>query len=128
LAIVISRSSNVSATDFLPRTVYGDYLADTFTRASVRSGNAATVVKAAATCVRPGSVESGFPHSVELDNGTVRGADLVVLAMGNSVTAKQLPWRAGDPRTGEKHFYTDELYFALAWRTAIAAGAQLNEE
>jgi hypothetical protein len=94
-----SRSSNVSATDFLPRTVYGDYLADTFTRASVR-----------------------------LDNGTVRGADLVVLAMGNSVTAKQLPWRAGDPRTGEKHFYTDELYFALAWRTAIAAGAQLNEE
>jgi uncharacterized NAD(P)/FAD-binding protein YdhS len=77
------REPHLDSTDFLPRSWYGDYLADTLADAEVKAEGHArlSVVRATATGLRGDRSRGAL--AVELADGSALDADLVVLATGN---------------------------------------------
>ena len=83
------RDADVSGDDYLPRSWYGEYLADRLAHAKQRSPRWLKFehVRARATGLR---VEDGAAY-IALSNGTTLEADRVLLALGNAPVANPLP-------------------------------------
>ncbi|PXX54910.1 putative NAD(P)/FAD-binding protein YdhS [Nocardia tenerifensis] len=95
-----ARAPRLRRADFLPRARYGDYLAHTLAEAGNRaSGHARLMLRrGAVTEIRC----SSDGYTVELADGSVRAADLVVLATGNPPAARSRSARwITDPWTGD---------------------------
>jgi uncharacterized NAD(P)/FAD-binding protein YdhS len=94
------RGNPVEGTDFLPRAVYGDYLAAQFTESVAVSGGRLRHHVATATGVRP----DGNRFVIGTGAGRIE-ADQVILAVGNPPAAR-LPG-IGDAAYASPHFVTD---------------------
>lgn len=79
-----ARGLPTEPSDFLPRCVYGDYLADQFAAATRDAGDRFEHRLATATAIRPD--HGGY--LISDDAGGVRRADQVILAVGNPTTSR----------------------------------------
>lgn len=100
-------------TSFLPRAVYGDYLAHVLDEAEVPAGSLLRRARGTVLDVRE---EAGGELTVELAEGWSSPADVVVLALGNPPPrALGAPWRGHTPVVDDP--WAGDL-------TALAAGAR----
>jgi uncharacterized NAD(P)/FAD-binding protein YdhS len=85
-----ARRSNpaVSAQDFLPRALYGDYLDERLGVAAPRGAAASAVRARHAEVHAVRRWRRDAPLRVELDDGSTLVADTVVLAVGNAQPAR----------------------------------------
>ena len=72
-----------TAEDFLPRSLYGEYLESVLLDAELSSPSHVQLHKVAGSVCSIERTESTSPYRVELDDGTAFVADDVVLALGN---------------------------------------------
>lgn len=122
----------IEGTDFLPRALYGDYLADQFARILATSGGRLRHHVATATALH----QDRYGYAVLTDNGPVR-ADQVILAVGNpeqqrlpgiSEAAYASPHLVVDPWSAHPKPAADEPVLLLGTGlTAVDVALTLNE-
>ncbi len=104
-------ATGVAADAFLPRKLYGDYVAETLTAASVRDDRRVIRTVSAAAI----DVEPGVPAVVRCADGARIAATHVVLALGNDAPADP-------PLEHDASFYASPRYTTNPWgRDALAS-------
>jgi uncharacterized NAD(P)/FAD-binding protein YdhS len=108
------RSPAATAEDFLPRSLYGEYLESVLLEAELSSPSHVQLHKVVGTVCSIERTESTSPYRVELDDGTAFVADEVVLALGNPPPANVAGTQSliGSPR-----------YLVDPWGSSSAPGA-----
>lgn len=103
---------SVSASSFLPRKAYGDYLADILVNAE---RNAAPGVRLFRYYDEAIELTPGKPHAaLRLSRAGTLYPDKVILALGN--------FPPGDPPLGNSSFYSSHRYFGNPWSPNVMAG------
>lgn len=126
------RMPNVTGEDFLPRSLYGEYLNEVLLAAQLSApGNIRLeIVRGEAVSLR--RVERKLPLQVELDDGRRFTADDVVLALGNPkpaslAAAKPIldhPAYVADPWASDLKFHRDQTVLLIG--TGLTAADIIN--
>lgn len=126
------RMPNVTGEDFLPRALYGEYLAEVLLAAelSAPSNIRLDIVRGTVTNIR--RIERHLPLQVELDDGRRFTADDVVLSPGNPKPASlaaakdvlQHPAYLADPWASDLKFNSDESILLIG--TGLTAADVIN--
>jgi uncharacterized NAD(P)/FAD-binding protein YdhS len=106
LNFALTRFAHATAHDFLPRSLYGDYLESRLDSAE-RGGGQLTRIRATACALQRGS--NGQGYCVRLGDGRLLLADEVVLALGNPPS---------EPLPGAERLRASASYVADPWTDA----------